>query len=150
MIFLFFSCKDKVTQVDDTLNIQFTLVDGMLWADFRYPTIPDDDAVRCEFIVIVKNNSKAIALQNVKIKELNVFYTDSVKEIGIVQLETSWDGYVSAGATDTIHLIKKPRQGPTLIAIPCDSVVTYVITLMQNDKKIGEIKKDSVEFICYQ
>lgn len=152
LLLLLTGCKDTGQEQtgDQSLNIRFTLVDGRLWADFRTPILPEDDNVRCEFTLVVRNESHTVALDGAEIPNVEVFRAAGMQRIGIVQLYSTWDGNVAAEETDTVHLIKRTMQGPTLVPIPCDSLITYKIALKQQDQVLGIIQRDSVLFECYQ
>lgn len=149
-LLLLMACKDTGTNQQQNLNIQFTLVSGRIWADFRGPIHPEDDGVRCEFTVVVRNVSQSMALEQASMPEAEVFGARSRQRIGVVQLYSAWDGHVAAGESDTVRLIKRANQGPTLVPIPCDSLVLYKIGLKQQESILGFVQRDSVLFECYQ
>jgi hypothetical protein len=151
LLLLLTGCKDTGQEQtkDQGLNIRFTLVDGRLWADFRTPILPEDDNVRCEFTLVVRNESHTVALDGAQIPNVEVFRATGMQRIGIVQLYSTWDGNLAAGETDTVQLIKRTMQGPTLVPIPCDSLITYKIALMRGSDILGLVRRDSVLFGCY-
>jgi hypothetical protein len=147
---LLVSCQDSGTNNDPRLDIRFSLVEGRVWADFRNITLPEDDNVRCEFTVVVRNGSQTMTLEEGQISEVEVYRAGTMERIGTVQLYTAWDGHVGAGEEDTVHLIKRTNQGPTLSPIPCDSSIAYKIVLVQHELPLGTIQRNSVLFECYQ
>lgn len=149
-LFVLSGCTDSGSPADSAPQVSLALAEGRLWADFRTPITPEDDNVRSEFRLLVRNASRTAPLQGLRIPLVEVFLSSGMQRIGAVELYTTWTGYVAPGTTDTVHLIKRTNQGPTLTPIPCDSLITFTIALKQGEDILGTARRDSVLFECYQ
>lgn len=144
-------CKDQGTTVEGSSLVRVEILTALLWADFRTPSLPDEDGVRCEFSVRVYNTSHSVALEEGRIPWVEVFRTGTMERLGAVQLETTWNGHLAPGAIDTVLMRKLPRQGPTLsVPLPCGEFVSLTLRVTEHSQEVSMVRADSLLFECLQ
>jgi hypothetical protein len=114
--FLFITCNDNALLPGSLDDLEIRFLSGTISASLM-PFIPPDP-IFCQLVVLAKNKSSTSPLASLRIQEADVFLDSTDARLGTISFATAWDGHLSPGEEDTVHLAKV-RSPVSLFMPPC-------------------------------
>ena len=142
---LFCGCKDKVTSPPTLDNLNVSFVSGFIGANLM--PIIGPDPIDCRIIIVAENSSRTEVLNNLTVRQADVFLNSNNQKLGTIKFTTSWDGKLNPLERDTISLTKVVEQTPPF-SPQCNKHIYLNLVIQNGEKSFVTIKTDSIGFAC--
>lgn len=152
VVLLMFACEDSDNCTCGPDEINPPLSDlvvswdrGIIFANLM-PIVPPDPIV-CQAWLILENKNQHAAFSNVTIPTANVILVRNGSTLGMIPIETDWDGVLAASEKDTVLFFK--NTGPQeLFNPPCGDDVFLDFKIQNADGDTMMFQSDTLTFEC--